>query len=120
MAWSDEDQMYVAVCPELDNLMALADSEEAAVRELKVAIGLVLAEMSSEGEDPPAPNTYGSHSGQFRVRLPRTLHSRLVAQAQQERVSLNSLVAIFLSEASTQFSVAGYISQRLKQSQNIL
>ena len=33
IAWSPEDEMFVAVCAELDNLMALADTEEKAVQE---------------------------------------------------------------------------------------
>lgn len=106
--------MFVAVCPELDNLMALADTEEEAARELKVAIELVLEDMAEDGEDIPAPQIYSSHSGQFRVRIPRTLHARLAQQAQREGVSLNSLVTMFLAEASSQLTAVGYVGQRLK------
>ncbi len=104
VAWSAEDEMYVATCPELEGLSALAGSEEAAVRELKTAIGLVLEEMSSHGETHPTPYTHASHSGQFRVRIPRTLHGRLVQLASREGVSLNSLVTTLLAEGSATFS----------------
>ncbi len=116
VAWSSEDGMYVASCPELNNLMALSDTEENAVKELKVAIDLVLQDMHDAGESIPEPQTYSLHSGQFRVRIPRTLHSRLVLQAQRERVSLNSLVNMFLAEASSQLTVSGFISERFKGS----
>jgi predicted HicB family RNase H-like nuclease len=36
--------------------------------------------------------------GQFRVRLPRTLHSRLAIQARREGVSLNSQVTMILAQ----------------------
>lgn len=112
VAWSPEDNMYVAVCPELDNLMALAENEEDAVRELKIAVGLVLEDMKESGEEPPPVQTHTTHSGQFRVRLPRTLHARLVIQAKREGVSLNSLVNMFLVESSANLSATGLMSGR--------
>lgn len=112
VAWSCEDSQYVATCPELGHLMALADTEEDAVRELKVAIDLVLENMAATGETPPTRYDLASHSGQFRVRLPRTLHARLAWQAKIEGVSLNTLVCSLLSEASSQLSAAGYLSSR--------
>jgi predicted RNase H-like HicB family nuclease len=100
VSWSDEDNMFVAVCPELDNLTALADSYEDAVYELKIAIDLVCEDMIASGEVLPQPQFHKTHSGQFRVRIPKSLHSKLAAQAKRERVSLNSLVTMYLSEAS--------------------
>ena len=117
VAWSPEDNMFVAVCPELDNLTALGPTEEGAVRELKVAIGLVLEDMDECGEDAPAPIEYASFSGQFRVRLPRTLHARLANQAQREGVSLNTLVCTLLAEGSSQLTVGGFISDQIKATQ---
>jgi predicted RNase H-like HicB family nuclease len=114
VAWSHEDQQYMAVCPELGHLIALADTEEDAVRELKVAIGLVLQDMAASGETPPAPFDHGSHSGQFRIRIPRTLHARLAWHADRERVSLNTLVCSLLSEASAQLNAAGYVAERVR------
>jgi len=114
VAWSQEDRQYVATCPELTHLTALADTEEDAVRELKVAIELVLEHMAETGETPPAPFDLSAHSGQFRVRLPRTLHARLAWQSQVEGVSLNTLVCSLLSEASSQLTAAGYLSPRFK------
>ena len=114
IAWSPEDEMFVAVCPELDGLMALGKTEERAARELRKAIGLVLDDMAAEGEPAPAPITHPSHSGQFRVRLPRTLHARLAAQADREGVSLNTLVCTLLAEGSSQLTVAGHLSGRIK------
>ncbi len=107
VAWSREDHQYVATCPELGHLTALADTEEDAVRELKVAIGLVLEHMAAEGTTPPEPFDWAAHSGQFRVRLPRTLHARLALQAEREGVSLNTLVCSLLSEGSALLTRAG-------------
>ena len=114
VSWSPESEMFVAACPELGGLLALGRTEESAVRELKTAIGLVLDDMEAEGEPAPAPITHPSHSGQFRVRLPRTLHARLATQADREGVSLNTLVCTLLAEGSSQLTVSGYLADRIK------
>ena len=116
VAWSPEDNMYVAVCPEFNNLMALAETEVAAVRELKTAIALVLEDMKEAGEIFPKPQTHPTHSGQFRVRIPKILHAKLVIQAGREGVSLNTLVNMFLTESSANLSAAEYIGRPLKSS----
>ncbi len=108
VSWSTEDKMFVAVCLELDSLTALADSEEDAVRELKIAIDLVCDDMTASGETLPLPQFHKTHSGQFRIRIPKSLHSKLAVQAKQERVSLNSLVTMYLSEASAKSGNVGY------------
>lgn len=37
-------------------------------------------------------------SGQFRLRLPKTMHARLTRRAAQEGVSLNTLAATLIAE----------------------
>lgn len=37
------------------------------------------------------------HSGQFRVRVPVELHAALVAEAERQGVSLNTLIVALLS-----------------------
>ncbi|MBK6736178.1 MAG: toxin-antitoxin system HicB family antitoxin [bacterium] len=114
IAWSAEDNQYVATCPELAHLMALGDTEEEAVSGLKVAIGLVLEDMAASGATPPIPSGHMAHSGQFRVRLPRTLHARLAMQAEREGVSLNTLVCTLLSEGSALWHAADHVTERFR------
>lgn len=114
LAWSPDDNQFVATCPELDHLLALGDTEEEAVRELKVAIGLVLEDMAATGAAPPPPASHAAHSGQFRVRLPRTLHARLARQAEREGVSLNTLVCTLLSEGSALWHAADHVTERFR------
>ena len=49
-------------------------------------------------------------SGQFRVRLPHTLHEWLALQAQREGVSLNTLVLGCLAEAKGRSEAAGELA----------
>ena len=57
----------------------------------------MLADFASEGATPPPIQAPSAHSGQFRVRLPREFHSRLVRQADDDGVSLNTLVLSYLA-----------------------
>lgn len=98
VVWSSEDSQFVAICPELGNLAALADTEEEAVAELKTAIELVLGSMAEAGEAAPDRCDYSGYSGQFRVRLPKSVHAQLVLRANVEGVSLNTLVCVLLSD----------------------
>lgn len=99
VAWSEDDSAYVALCPEFPGLSALGEAPEDAVRELKVAIGLALETIAESGEPPPTPQAITEFSGQFRLRLPRTLHQSLAMRAEIEGVSLNTIAVTYLSQA---------------------
>lgn len=108
--WSAEDEAFIAVCPELGDLSAFGKTHETAVHELRIAIKLAVQSLVEEGEPIPAPHVEPSYSGQFRVRLPRSLHARLAEQAGREGVSLNTLLVSKLSEASAADTVASRVT----------
>lgn len=96
--WSGEDEAFIAVCPELKNLSAFGATREDALRELDVAIEAALAVYREEGWPIPAPAGSADYSGQFRARLPKNLHRQLAETAEQEGVSLNTLVVDLLGQ----------------------
>lgn len=53
--FSEEDGGYIAVVPELAGCSAFGDSEEAALREVKVAMDLWLDTARGEGRPIPQP-----------------------------------------------------------------
>ena len=53
--YSDEDEGYIAVVPELPGCSAFGDTEEAALKEVKVAIELWLETAQNEGREIPSP-----------------------------------------------------------------
>lgn len=97
--WSDEDDGYIADSPELADVSAFGETPGSALAELGTARGLWLEEMQAMGRDAPPPLTLPRHSGQFRLRVPRSLHAWLSARAELEGVSLNTLIVQVLSEA---------------------
>jgi len=49
------------------------------------------------GDPIPQPGA-GGESGKFVARVPKSLHTRLAARAEQEGVSMNTLVVSLLAE----------------------
>jgi len=54
--FSDEDEGFVAVAPELAGCSAFGETEEEALSEVKVAIGLWLDTARQEGREIPEPS----------------------------------------------------------------
>jgi predicted RNase H-like HicB family nuclease len=99
VVWSPRDVAYIALCPEFPDLSAFGDSPQEALAELKVVLELAVETHREEGWPLPQPRFVAEHSGQFRARLPRSLHSQLTSRAEAEGVSLNTLVVHLLSTA---------------------
>ncbi|MBA7473508.1 hypothetical protein ES707_08848 [subsurface metagenome] len=53
--FSDEDEGFIAVVPELAGCSAFGETEEEALSEVKVAIGLWLDTAREEGQEIPEP-----------------------------------------------------------------
>jgi antitoxin HicB len=97
VAWSPRDAAYIALSPEFPGLSAVGGDPAGAIKELEVAIELALETYAEAGERPPAPSLIGEYSGQFRLRLPKSLHQGLVLRAEAEGVSLNALAMSMLA-----------------------
>jgi antitoxin HicB len=95
--WSDEDAAYIAVCPEFPGVSAFGDTAADALREIQVALDLAVETYQEEGWPLPAPQPVPRHSGQFRLRVPRSLHGQLAERAEVEGVSLNTLAVSYLA-----------------------
>ncbi|MBX9928486.1 MAG: toxin-antitoxin system HicB family antitoxin [Gemmatimonadaceae bacterium] len=97
VVWSDEDQAFVATCPEFDGVSGLAESPGDALVEAQAALRLMVETYQVEGWPLPSAESLQEYSGQFRLRVPRSLHARLAQLAADEGVSLNSFAVSLLS-----------------------
>lgn len=95
--WSDEDQAYIATCPELPGLSAFGETIEDTIAEAKLAQELFVETYEAEGLPLPEPQLLGSYSGQFRLRIPPSLHHQLTRLAEIEGVSLNQFILMSLA-----------------------
>lgn len=112
LQWSDEDEGYVALIPELPNVSAVGDTPEEAVGEVKIAASLYLDFLNDEGLTFPEPNLLPIYSGQLRVRMPHSLHARLASRAQVEGISLNSFILHLLSSNSEHHTISNEIGKK--------
>lgn len=58
------------------------------------------------GQDIPLPSYPSDYSGKFNIRLPRSLHRDLAESADEENVSLNQYVTMFLARGDADVSDA--------------
>ena len=121
LRYSEEDAGYIAVCPEFPGLSAFGESPEEAIEEAKVALELFIDTYKEENKPLPEPNVTKEHSGQIRIRLPKSLHQRLAMQAEEEGTSINTLMIQYISEGlsstNTQISYENLIQNLLESYQ---
>jgi predicted RNase H-like HicB family nuclease len=116
--WSEEDGGFIAVCPELKRVSAFGQNYKEAVEELLVAIAGAVEMYAREGWPLPEPLIESDRSGQTRVRMPRSLHAHLVADAEREGVSLNTLIVSRLGELSGGDAAARAVVKHLRAEMN--
>lgn len=92
----EEGGGYLVEYPEIPGCMSDGESVQEAIANGREALRDCLAVLEESGRDLPRP---GITAAQWRQRLPRTLYSKLVKQAEVEGVSINSLVTAIIAEA---------------------
>ena len=102
--WSDEDEGYIAIVPDLPGCSAWGASEAKAINEAHDAIGAWLKAAKSANRtipEPTPPLDDAGFSGKFLMRIPRRLHAELARNAKREGVSLNQYVLYLLAERNS-------------------
>jgi antitoxin HicB len=89
---------YLIEFPDVPGCISDGGTPEEAIKNGRDALKSVLLTMKEFGDAIPQPGSLTAASGQWRQRVPRSLHSRLVARAKQEGVSLNTLVTAMIAE----------------------
>ena len=92
VVYSDEDQGYIATAPELPGCSAFGETEEEAIKEVKIAASLWLSAAKKAGRKVPEPIVEKKFKGRFPLRIPEDLRRRLELEAKRRGVSLNELI----------------------------
>lgn len=95
----EEGGGYLIEFPDLPGCMADGDTIEEALHEAEDAMNAWLTTAHEFGDEIPEPSISDKYSGQWRIRLPKSLHAALALRAKREGVSLNTLAAIILAQA---------------------
>lgn len=88
---------FLITCRDLPGCMADGESIEEALKECEDAIQAWIETAKAEGSPVPEPNSAKNFSGQFRLRVPKSLHAKLAATAEEEQVSLNTVAVALLA-----------------------
>ena len=96
----DDDEYWLAEILELSGCMADGSSPDEALESLEEAKQLWIETQIEDGYEVPEPTQAHDYSGKFLVRIPKSLHHRLVIQAKREGVSMNQYVTSLLSSGA--------------------
>jgi predicted HicB family RNase H-like nuclease len=92
VAWSAEDNEYVATVGEFPSLSWLDASQFRALEGLQTLLADVIADMRRDGEAVPLPLSERTYSGKFNLRLGESLHREVALHAAEENLSINQWV----------------------------
>jgi len=120
IAWSDDDEAYVALIPEFEGLSAFGDDWVEAAVEAQQALKGFIKIYEEDGKTLPENEKIKTFSGQLRLRLPKSLHQKLALEAQDEGTSLNQYIVYLLSEGSTIRKVSKNVLDILYQSLSLI
>ncbi len=89
---------FVVSFPDLPGCLSSGETVEEACRNAEDAKREWLAAAIEEGVSIPEPDSIEDYSGQFKLRLPRSLHRQLALQSKREGVSMNQYCVFLLSQ----------------------
>ncbi len=89
---------YLVEFPDLPGCMSDGETTEEAIANGREAMLSWIEVAMDLGRPIPQPDSTSQYSGQWRMRVPKSLHAALARRAKQEGVSLNTLAATLLAE----------------------
>lgn len=95
---------YVVSFPELPGCLTCGETIEAAVANAEDAKREWLAAAMDEGIQIHEPDALENYSGQFKLRLPKSLHRSLTEHARREGISMNQYCVYLLSKNDAAFT----------------
>ena len=89
---------YVVRFPELPGCLTCADTLEEAVRNAADCKKEWLSAALEDGIDIPEPASEDEYSGQFKLRIPKSLHKSLAEHSKAEGISMNQYCLYLLAK----------------------
>ena len=86
---------FVASYPDLPGCITCGETEEEAMKNALDAKKAWLEAALEENIEIPEPDSLEAYSGQFKLRLPRSLHRALAEHSQREGISITSTACTF-------------------------
>jgi len=89
---------YVVRFPELPGCLTCADTLEEAIRNAADCKKEWLTAAMEDGIDIPEPASEDEYSGQFKLRIPKSLHKSLAEHSKAEGISMNQYCLYLLAK----------------------
>ena len=89
---------YVASYPELPGCLTCGETMEAAIANANDAKRAWLEAALSDGVEIMEPDSLDSYSGQFKLRIPKSLHKTLAEHSKAEGISMNQYCLYLLTK----------------------
>ena len=96
-----EEGGYALSCPELKGCFTCADTIQEGFEMLEDAKKCWFTACLEDGVLIPEPNSMNEYSGQFKLRIPKSLHKTLAERSKQEGISMNQYCLYLLSSGTT-------------------
>ena len=93
-----EEGGYVLHCPELPGCITCGETVPEGLEMLEDAKKCWFAACLEDGVPIPEPAQLEDYSGQFKLRLPKSLHKQLAQRSSEEGVSMNQYCVYLLSK----------------------
>ena len=88
---------YTLHCPDLHGCITCAETIERGFEMIEDAKKCWFEACIEDGFPIPEPNNTDDYSGQFKLRIPKSLHRTLAEKSKQEGVSMNQYCVYLLS-----------------------
>ena len=99
-----EEGGYVVSFPELPGCITCGESLESAVANANDAKREWINAALEDGVEIPEPDSIDNYSGQFKLRIPKSLHKSLSEHSKREGISMNQYCLYLLSKNDMMYS----------------
>lgn len=98
-----DESGFVASYPELVGCITCGETIESAVANLIDAKKAWLEAAIEGGLEIPTPESENNYSGQFKLRIPKSLHKNLAERSKAEGISMNQYCLYLLTKNDAQY-----------------
>lgn len=103
-----EEGGFVVAYPDLPGCITCGATVEAAIENAEDAKRAWLESALEDGMEIQEPGSLEDYSGQFKLRIPRSLHRLLAEHSKREGISMNQYCVYLLSRNDAIFSKSEY------------
>ena len=97
---------YALSCPELKGCITSADTIVKGFEMIENAKRRWFEACLEDGISIPEPNSIDDYSGQFKIRIPKSLHKTLADRSRQEGISMNQYCLYLLSSGANTATIS--------------